>query len=258
MKDKLFNHWLSVSNFFKVITNNPPRNPFSIPKVDFSKITKEQLLQSFLPTQPWGDYHPGKLIQWYDPSGIKVTNRGIELSVTDNFLSSKDGLIPFGVGLICSKEAYTYGIYEWDITLPKGRQLWPAVWLTNYDTWPPEIDVIEAYSNDKSNYGNRLNTNIYLGDSDESQYQLKAMSHGLLINLTERINLKLVWFEEGIQIYYNDYLVRQITDEKSLKWLNVNPKMRVIINAGLREVSDFQEMNQSPFIIHSFGYLKYN
>ena len=87
----------------------------------------------------------------------------------------------------------------------EGSNLWPAIWLTNSDTWPPEIDVLEGYSNSKGKWGMRLNTNLHLGDTDDNHYQTKAMSHGWLVDKLTSINLKLIWTTTSIEIYYNDF-----------------------------------------------------
>jgi beta-glucanase (GH16 family) len=41
----------------------------------------------------------------------------------------------------------TYGYFEMEAKLPKGKGLWPAFWLFNHDRGDrPEIDIMEAYS----------------------------------------------------------------------------------------------------------------
>ena len=54
-------------------------------------------------------------------------------------------------GLLTTKNSFsqTYGYFEAKLQLPEGKGAWPAFWLVPADgSWPPEIDVMEAYGTD--------------------------------------------------------------------------------------------------------------
>jgi beta-glucanase (GH16 family) len=54
-------------------------------------------------------------------------------------------------GLITTEPTFTqkYGYFEIRAKLPEGKGMWPAFWLLPADkTWPPEIDVLEAFGGD--------------------------------------------------------------------------------------------------------------
>ena len=89
--------------------------------------------------------------------------------------------------LITTRKAFGFGTYQWKVTLPKGVGLWPAVWFSGEITWPPEIDVIEAYSDSKGNWSNPLNTNVHIGSNGENHKQVGARRHGSYINKNEDI-----------------------------------------------------------------------
>lgn len=58
-------------------------------------------------------------------------------------------------GLIRSVEPFPlYGRFKCSATLPMGANLWPSFWSTSSETWPPEIDFFEAYSDDYGSYMN--------------------------------------------------------------------------------------------------------
>jgi len=259
MKDFLYNHYLSVKNFFIKLLNikKKVKNNYSICNhiFNFESMTVEELYAHYKFRPDWGLYHPKKAFEWYDSSAVKLTTKGLELGITDNIHKDGTNYIMTGVGMCISQHHYPYGKFEWNITLPKGVQLWPAVWLTDSVTWPPEIDVLEAYSDDKMNYGKRLNTNLFIGKSSDP-FQIGAMKHGLLINKSDKLNLKLDWTENYINIYYNNLLVRSVTDEETLSHFK-GRKMKVIMNNATRKPRVlFDDIKVTPFIVHNFTYTK--
>ncbi|MGZ3272331.1 MAG: glycoside hydrolase family 16 protein [Caulobacteraceae bacterium] len=57
---------------------------------------------------------------------------------------------PYTSGLISSQPSFAqaYGYFEAKVKLPKGKGLWPAVWMLPADFgWPPEIDIMESIGN---------------------------------------------------------------------------------------------------------------
>lgn len=58
------------------------------------------------------------------------------------------GAVRYGVGQITTAETWsqTYGYFEIEARMPRGKGRWPAFWMTFAGKgWPPEIDVVEAY-----------------------------------------------------------------------------------------------------------------
>ena len=145
-----------------------------------------------------------------------------------------------------------YGLFVWNIELPIGDRLWPAIWLSGSMYWPPEIDVLEGYSNSDGRYKNKLNTNAYYANG----LQIGAMSHGFLCKEGKELNLKLDKQKDYIKIYYNNYLVRQITDKNVLASINSEP-MNIIINNAVIDKNPERGI-ALPFIIKSFEYYENN
>lgn len=83
--------------------------------------------------QAWGLFHPKYLYQYYGEESVYVKNNSLILNETysPKEFTLADGsktTIPYSVGLVSSKIPFKYGFYEFEVSLPKGKGLWPAVW----------------------------------------------------------------------------------------------------------------------------------
>lgn len=255
MKDKVINKLINIKIWILYHVFRQKQGVFSIPDSfvetkfeDFTTMTENELDKFYRKSQAWGDYHPNDLQQWYDPKGVFLRD-GLNLSITDNqktvtVYMDKDGktllenqepiTIAHGVGLCTSYTDYGHGIFEWNIKLPLGVGLWPAVWISSSNSWPPEIDVLEAYTDENGKYKNRIETNIHLGSNGDNHYNLGAVGHGWFVDPNKILNLKCHWTNDFIKIYYNNFLCRVIKNKKDLEWLK-DKKMVVILNAALRK-----------------------
>lgn len=205
----------------------------------------------WLTQERWGKYHPDKPAVWYDSSQIKIEGDVMKLGVGYNPLEvnpteGEPFEIPYGVGLVSCTSPFPYGRFEIDAKLPKGQPYaWPAFWMWAFESWPPEIDVFEAYSNRKGSYFNwnidalwgnfwRCATNIHLGKSPDN-YSIGAKNHWMgFKNPTEDwFNYAVEWESDRIEIYYNDKSVRRITDEDTLSQFR-GKTMNVIINNSVQ------------------------
>jgi len=220
--------------------------------------------------QPWGNFHPNNLKSWYDPTAFSVDEEGVlNMTVHENpkefDVDGKKVIIPNGVGLICSDETdFGYGYYEAECLMPSGPALWPAFWLSAVDSWPPEIDIVEAYSGKKGNYwGDFLNwrkieTNLHYGVQVDGKHPSTGAESPCFFR--KRPNKKyikyfMLWTEDEIMIKYDERIVTHITDPEILKWYK-GKKMNVIFNVSLQE-DIFKGVDiKSPFKIKNFKYEK--
>ena len=267
LKDKVINHWLSVKNFFFHVLSYQPE--FNIPVGykcayldDFTIMNEDVFDKKYIRQQRWGNYHPDDLSQWYDPKAVELSG-GLVLKITNNTLNLSDGnIIMRGVGLVQSKNTFGYGIYEWKVKLPVGKKLWPAVWVGCRSSWPPEIDIVEGYSDIKGKYKNKLNSNVWLGKDTETEkhFQLRAMSHGFLCDTSEPIKFTLHWEKDFVKIYYNDFLVRKIENKDDLEYLNMDPNVVVVLNTATNVKNQsplpLSDQNKSPMVVEYFKYFK--
>tara|TARA_B100000963_G_scaffold361470_1_gene397065 strand:- start:4299 stop:5036 length:738 start_codon:yes stop_codon:yes gene_type:complete len=196
----------------------------------------------------WGLMHPGKTECWYDKSAVEIVGDELHLHTHYNPIEIDGKESPFGVGLINCTTKFGYGRYDIDIKLPTGPYLWPAFWMWSFESWPPEIDVFEGYSNKRGSYTNfgnfhefiigkfwKVQTNVHLGKEPDN-YSAGAQSHWLGWTSPDKVFNKysLEWYENEVNILFNDKLVRRITDESVLEQLR-GKTMNVIVNNSIQK-----------------------
>lgn len=223
----------------------------------------------WLTQERWGQYHPNKPIVWYDPSAVEIDSSDtLTLKCRPNE-KTVDGLtIPIGTGLISCTTEFGYGKFEICAKLPNGPFVWPAFWMWSFDSWPPEIDVFEGYSNKRNSYFNwslrsligkfwAVNSNIHLGLSPNN-YMVGAKSHWLGFRSPSKKFNKygLIWTDSEIKILFNDRVVRKITDEKVISQFRGH-KMNVIINNSIQEDYMKTDKPEHEMVVKYFKYEKY-
>lgn len=212
--------------------------------------------------QPWGDFHPNDSFWWYDSECVDVTDGILRLQTKYHYREATvNGTTihknKIGVGLVSSEKPFTYGTFEADVMLPMGTSLFPAFWLYATKTWPPEIDIFEGWSRKSGLYTSKyipyysLASNVHY-DVAPNNKSIKSKSHMMWKRFDrEYLNFKLVWTPDEISIYYNNKLVRQVTDNNILKWFK-DIEMWVIFNNGIEKEEDYT--NDSVMLVKNFKY----
>ena len=102
--------------------------------------------------------HPQHPHEWYSPDCVQIAeNNVLCLSIKEqpNVIKYWDGTIYYpkiGVGTVRSEQSFGLGTFTAKIQLAKGCNLWPSFWLTGSESWPPEIDICESWSDKKGSY----------------------------------------------------------------------------------------------------------
>jgi beta-glucanase (GH16 family) len=207
--------------------------------------------------QAWGEYHPDNLCQYYDNDGTLsyVINDKLVLDLRNNpktwkLSETNDELtIKTGIGMVHSKEAWRYGWFEAFIQLPEGQSYWPAFWLSGKHSWPPEIDIFEAYSHDGPLYNKprffkwfnrpnqKIQPNLHYGSVEDGTKRMYGARDIPVMDATKRfVQYACLWEEDKIEIYYDGIKVFQCTDPKILEnYNNELSHQRIVINHGLHE-----------------------
>jgi len=216
----------------------------------------------------WGQIHPEKPWNWYDPSCVKINERGnLELwvkknptviEVDDDYIYSNNG-----TGLINCTTDFSHGVFEIVAKLPKGRGMWPAFWMWATNDWPPEIDIFEGYSG-KRNYRNwclkpqNIKSCIHIRN-EWNVKKIPARSPWIWQfnnNPAESFNTyTCVWDKDKIEFIINNRLLRVITCSKTLNYLN-QYNMQLVINNHIDGLFQNDWSCKTPFEIKSFKYEK--
>jgi beta-glucanase (GH16 family) len=216
------------------------------------------------------DYHPTDLKEWYDASAVNVDGSGNLILKTHRnpreFHPANGNPITIntGSGRIYCEDEFSYGKFEALIKLPSGKELWPAFWLYAWDSWPPEIDILEAYSNKKSNYFKfnwspfslwHVETNVHYRVG-ENNLSIGGRRHwfGFKNPANSFINYSLEWRPNIIKIFYDGIFVRGIRDAEILNKIK-DHKMKVVLNNSV--LKGITHSPSSEMFVKNFKYEPY-
>jgi len=226
---------------------------------------------TWLNRERWGRMHP-EAKAWNDPTAIEIRDGLLVLKTQKSPMSfvidGKKVTTNIGIGLVSNKKKFGHGYFEIECKLPTGKGLWPAFWMWSFDSWPPEIDVFEAYTRRNKGYFGLpakwwrflgfwdVKTNIHFGHKDTGdQSSTGALSHWFGFKNPRKNFMKYgcLWTPDKIDIFYNGRKVRTIDDPKIMKYFE-NTTMNVIINnhVDIDYKMDIDNPTESEFIIKSF------
>lgn len=238
--------------------------PSGYSRVFYDTFTKPLNLENWRYAQPWGWFHPDDLKQYYDtdgsltrttPSGLVLELRNDPVHVVKSELpvwqqSPKlpdEFIIPTGIGLITSKLDWQYGWFEAWIQLPEGSNYWPSFWLTGKNSWPPEIDILEAFSNLGPRYDDywslkifgkkpnkKLQPNLHWGVVSDGTKECYGSYNVPVAECSRRfVQYVCHWERDFIRIYYDSILAFETTDKDILKWFNrAEDSMYIVLGHG--------------------------
>lgn len=256
---------------------SPPMGYESVFKETFKKKLNEKYWRF---GQSWGEFHPDHLYQYYDMNGdySQTSKDGLVLSlrnVPKHYKKSEikewsrrpnmpeEFTVDTVVGMVTSKIGWKYGWFEAWIKLPQGQSYWPAFWFSGINSWPPEIDVFEAYSDvgqryeEKTFFGKvpdkKIQPNLHYGVEGKS-YDQYGPYNVAVANSTERfVQYICHWERNFIRIYYDGILIFETTNKEILKWYNGSKdELGVLFNHGRTKKQPNSLPDESDMIVRSF------
>lgn len=215
-------------------------------------------LDNWYISQKWGWFHPNSLYTYYDREFgdcVNIVNDTLVLKTKHDPIEvikselpdwqQTDSLpekftIPYKIGLVNTNASWKYGWFTADIQLPKGKYLWPAFWLACPNHWPPEIDIFEAYSTNKDLIKKNIQPNLHYGvPTDGTKDMYGGYDCRVPLSTISFRKYAVHWEKDFIRIYYDGYLIMEVTDKKILEWFNCDDcTMQIVLNNGINNVLD--------------------
>ena len=179
---------------------------------------------------------------YFGPDGVISTNTSILLKVVEKPVEFERGdIFPHVSGdpsddlitkeYCCGEvisEPMSYGTYTWKVKMPETPNLWPALWLCGYKSWPPEIDVVEGYTRKGGYIRNIINTSLNTNAHYRKKEEIVHMKPSLLLTVIYKLfhravdKWKYTWTEDSIKVYFNGIRIRTIKDKDLLNDLNAD------------------------------------
>lgn len=147
----------------------------------------------------WGCTNSGNYeLEWYLPGQVSVSSGALHLSARRERTHGK----AYASGMIQTYGNYTfrYGYVEARARLPRGRGMWSSIWTMAADrTWPPEIDVVENWSQPPDT----IDMTVHYGKDQQASAQLTGP------DFTAGYHTFGVDWEPGGLTWYVDGVARQ-------------------------------------------------
>ena len=228
--------------------------------------------------------HPSYPWMWYDNTQVmRIPDNGIELHITPDkgkTIKYWDGKIynpTIACGLIRTEEEFGYGTFSIELQLPKGKNLWPSFWLTGSENWPPEIDIMEAWQDNKGSYFRwtipqfpyinpswRTTTNVHYKDTDMKNTNISSKNVSVFKQCKDPsehfLEYKVVWLPNSITFYIDDTKVREVTGKvceylvSNLNHPDKSWKMNVVLNVFCENPDEYDIDMKVPMLIKDFKY----
>ena len=233
----------------------------------------------------WGISHPddicycdGSMVQ-LDPYGNLKLGIGYEPKTVPQYIDGETRYVTedWKVGYISSIQT-KYGILNVKYGLPFGRNLWPAIWLTDDKTWPPEIDIVEGWTNtawcpiwSKSGYRRNLLANsvyptLHTSNSAETHETCSYRTFGgtpiCKLDPERPAECQIYWSPDLIEIFYRNvdqdwHRIVSETRPEILQWFNQSEGMSIQLNNYITNdftMDDYNDIESSDLTIYELQY----
>lgn len=227
--------------------------------------------------------HPDQPWEWYCDDCVYVdSDNALHLKVIDRPTEIRhwDHVTYHpvkAVGLVRSGEPFDYGTFSLEMKMPKGTYLSASFWLTGSESWPPEIDIEEGWTEGGDWLHNttkyfpwffkswRTTTNVhYLDKKGEKTSKTHVGSRNILkckqpLDPSENfIEYKCVWKPESIEFFANGISVRKLTGKAVYKLIHNNESpghlMDAVINIWTENPEHYKVSMDTELVVKNFKY----
>ena len=214
----------------------------------------------------WGAQHPDKLWAFYSQYCVDIDEKDNLVLSIRNSITNWDKSKIFPMGLVSTTQdnpQFKFGTYKWTAKLPRGKHLWPALWMWSWDCWPPELDAMEAWSNDCGGYLMKDHktmhiTNCYHYDEKDAHEfgYLRLKDCWWCLPQYTFNDYTMEWTPDYIRFYFNKKMIREIKDKDKLQWIDNNSQSGMNVIMNIYPTKDYKDGDmKSPLIVKNFEYI---
>jgi beta-glucanase (GH16 family) len=138
---------------------------------------------------------------------LRTENGNLVINVRVEDWKDHGGSMHYTSGMVRSKNAWTYGRFEARAKLPKGKHLWPAIWLmpkdSKYGEWAAsgEIDIMEY----RGQLTNEIESTIHFGGTPPNTAQSgTGRKHFDFDFSADYHRFGMDWDSDAIKFYVDD------------------------------------------------------
>lgn len=221
----------------------------------------------------WGVAHPEETC-YADVGEVTVSSDRVRLGIALKPQTFHDRTYPWAIGYISSLESFKYGIFDFVYQLPLGMRLWPAIWLCDRSEWPPEIDIMEAWSGRswlsrhiRRDYAGLplmswMHPGIFHGTNADRRNTAGGWFNGrytpsLFIDERGVNYCRLLWAPDRVEVYYNGRLIWRCIDGTAMADLRKSSGMEVHLQNCVQSsftYDDYASLVRRDFSILDFNY----
>lgn len=245
-----------------------PNSKLAIPPKGYElvfedKFDSSRLSEEWRYGQPWGFFHPQQLYWYWTEEAVECTkdalvleNKYLPLTINKKDLPEWQQTpnmpdvftLDWASGLISSKRSFKFGWIEAEIMLPKEEMQWSAFWTSGVATWPPEIDIFEAYTEQDVEKID-LQPNIHWGNTSSKASKKSYGAPTIHVkNPSDRfVQYAIHWTEDFIKFYYDGILV-QVCDNKQMLKDNAAEQF-IILNNGLKQPTEKHNPTEGKMLV---------
>jgi len=184
---------------------------------------------------PWGEYHPAIPWQWYSDV---ITHSQPQILTTEAITKRVgDHLLRYRIQLLYSKQSFPLEdhIFEFKAKINPAKGIWPALWLTGKDTWPPEIDLMEFYGSKGKN--GRWESALHWGTPEKKGHKVYK---NFMPHLMDKFHVYSIKTDKKVLSLYFD---GELLFKQKLDPLFFTQPYNIILNNGVFDPSNVHVPN---------------
>jgi len=197
----------------------------------------------------WGRFFVHRLDFYWDKDAITINKKGINFHIIKRPKTFIKKDLPKWEQHTSLPEQWTathmngmissnrlYGTNTWieiTATLPESKFQWSAFWTCGLSTWPPEIDIYEAFTKDDPKKSFEISPNIHRRITHVTTEGIGHDPIPIKNPMNREVQYAVHWTNSFVKFYYDGILIKKVTDKEFIEKLSI--PQYIILNNGYRD-----------------------